>query len=239
MTESKAVSKSHHPKPSVAALFELQQHDTPRRLVLGTKPFLPVRKLQCILRRLYRSSIHLTASRCLHIMASAARTAAPSAVLVLRLVTLALLAASLAIIAADKITDNTDPESPPQKITFKDVYAYRYLLAVAVIGCAYTLLQIPFAAVSIARRKRVVGGSDDVALLLLFADVAAAGFGLTYDAKKFFDGFFDGVQTPAFQQLLRDVNRFFTLAFVSSGLMLAAAACVGLMVMVSAYSLVK
>ncbi|TVU24732.1 hypothetical protein EJB05_27186, partial [Eragrostis curvula] len=181
-------------------------------------------------------------------MASAARTAAPYAVLILRLLTLALLAASLAIIAADKVTNNTDPESPPQKITFKDVYAYRYLLAVAVIGCAYTLLQIPFAAVSIARRKRVVGGSDDVALLLLFADVAAAmllatgaaaGFGLTYDAKKFFDGFFDGVQLPEVQQLHRDINRFFMLAFVSSGLMLAAAACVGLMVMVSAYSLVK
>jgi hypothetical protein len=45
----------------------------------------------------------------------ASRTAAPSAVLLLRLVTLALLAASFAIIAADKFTDDSFPGVPPQK----------------------------------------------------------------------------------------------------------------------------
>jgi hypothetical protein len=44
----------------------------------------------------------------------------------------------------------------------------RYVLAVAVIGCAYTLLQLPFAAVSIARGKKVDR----------FFDLASASAGL-------------------------------------------------------------
>lgn len=52
----------------------------------------------------------------------ASKTALPSAVLILRLLTLVLLAASLAVIATDKINVAGDP---PQKFTFKDVYAYR------------------------------------------------------------------------------------------------------------------
>uniref|UniRef100_J3N8Y9 CASP-like protein n=1 Tax=Oryza brachyantha TaxID=4533 RepID=J3N8Y9_ORYBR len=99
-------------------------------------------------------------------MASSSRTALLSAVLALRLLTLALLAASLAVIAADKFAVDDD-----HKFTFKDVYAYRYVLAVAVVGCVYTLIQIPFAAVGIARRKGMIGGSEDVALFLVCADV--------------------------------------------------------------------
>ncbi|KAK3118993.1 hypothetical protein QOZ80_9BG0712040 [Eleusine coracana subsp. coracana] len=176
------------------------------------------------------------------------RAASPYVVLLLRLITLALLAASLAIIATDKFTDNSFPGVPPQKYTFKDVYAFRYLLAVAVIGCAYTLLQIPFAVVSIVRRKRVVGGTYNVALLLVFVDVvaalllatgAAAGLGFTYDAKRYADSLFDGVEAPELVRLHRDVNKFLALAFASSGLMLGAAVCVAITVMVCVYSLVK
>ncbi|XP_025826860.1 CASP-like protein 4D1 [Panicum hallii] len=172
-------------------------------------------------------------------MASRTTTALPSAVLILRLLTLALLAASLALIAADKLTVDSDP---PQRFTFKDVHAYRYVLAVAVVGCAYTLLHLPFAAASVAWMKRLVAGSgseDDVALLLIVcADVAfalllaagaAAGLGFTHDVKRYFDGVV----------LHRDVDRFFDLAYASAGLMLAAAACTALMIMLSVYSLVK
>ena len=107
-------------------------------------------------------------------MASTTTAALPSAILILRLLTLALLVASLALIAADKLRVDGDQ---PQRFTFKDVHAYRYVLAVAVLGCAYTLLHLPFAAVGVARRKRLAGGgggSEDVALLLVVADVAFA-----------------------------------------------------------------
>lgn len=179
----------------------------------------------------------------------ASTTAAlPAAVLILRLLTLALLAASLAVIATDKLTIEGDAGDPPQKVTFKDVYAYRYVLAVAVIGCAYTLLQLPFAAVAIARRKPLVG-EGVAALLLVFADVAfalllaagaAAGLGFTHDVKHYFDGVLDGTDgSPELARLNRDVDRFFNLAYVSAGLMLAAAVCTALIIMLSVHALVK
>ncbi|XP_066335872.1 CASP-like protein 4D1 [Miscanthus floridulus] len=170
----------------------------------------------------------------------------PSAVLILRLLALGLLAASLALIAADRLNVDSDP---PQKYTFRDVYAYRYVLAVAVVGCAYTLLQLPLAAVSIARGKRSIGGTVAVALVLVLADVvfalllatgAAAGFGFTYDVKRYLDGQFDDtIRTPEVDKLHRDMDRFFELAYASAGLMLAAAACMALVIMLSVYSLAK
>ncbi|KAF0907432.1 hypothetical protein E2562_017369 [Oryza meyeriana var. granulata] len=164
---------------------------------------------------------------------ASSKTALPSAVLALRLLTLALLAASLAVIAADEFAVDDD-----EKLTFKFFYAYRYLLAIAVIGCAYSLLQIPFAAVSIARRKRMIGDSEGVALFLICADVvfsllmatgAAAGFGFTYDIKRLFGG----------SSLHGGLAKYFNLAYVSAGLMLLAAACMALMIMLSVYSLVR
>lgn len=137
----------------------------------------------------------------------------------------------------------------------------RYVLAVAVIGCAYTLLLIPFAAVSIARRKRLVGGGGEgVALFLTFSDVvaalllatgAAAVLGFSYDAKRYADLTFDELQEwyhqvqqflqepPELGPLHHSVNRFLMLAYVSAGLMLCAAACVAITIIVCVYSLVK
>ncbi|KAG2558136.1 hypothetical protein PVAP13_8NG141500 [Panicum virgatum] len=185
-------------------------------------------------------------------MASRTTAALPSAMLILRLLTLVLLVASLALIAADKLKVDGDP---PQQFTFKDVHAYRYVLAVAVVGCAYTLLHLTFAAVGVARRKRLVGGgggsgSEDVALLLVVPDVAfalllaagaAAGLGFTHDVKRYFDGvvFRGAAGSPEVDRLHRDVDRFFDLAYASAGLMLAAAACTALMIIPSVYSLVK
>lgn len=179
----------------------------------------------------------------------------PSAVLILRLLSLGLLAASLALIAADKLNVDSDP---PQRYTFRDVYAYRYVLAVAVIGCAYTLLQLPLAAVSIiasGNNKRGIGaggGSVAVALLVLvlLADVvfalllatgAAAGFAFTYDVKRYLDGQFDddSIGTPEVDKLHRDMDKFFDLAYAAAGLMLAAAACMALVIMLSVYSLAR
>jgi hypothetical protein len=126
----------------------------------------------------------------------------------------------------------------------------RYVLAVAVIGCAYTLLQLPFAAVSIARGKSAAnvdgGGGVAAALVLVFADVvlvlllatgAAAGFGFTSDVKRLLDGLFD--DTNGLDQVQLKVDRFFDLASASAGLMLAAAVSMALVVMLSVYSLAK
>lgn len=58
----------------------------------------------------------------------ASKTAVPYTVLILRLITLALLASSLAIIATDKLNLTMDiflGIGGPRKLTFNDFYAYR------------------------------------------------------------------------------------------------------------------
>ncbi|CAO2038151.1 unnamed protein product [Urochloa humidicola] len=180
------------------------------------------------------------------------KSALPSAaILILRLLTLALLTTSLAIIAADKLTADGDP---PQRFTFRDVHAYRYLLAVAVVGCAYTLLlQLLLAAIAVARRNKQPAGGEDVAALVLalFADVAfamllaagaAAGLGFTHDVKRYFDGVVfggGGGSSPEVERLHHDVDRFFDMAYASAGLMAASAACTAVIIVISVYSLVK
>ncbi|CAO2141989.1 unnamed protein product [Urochloa humidicola] len=186
-------------------------------------------------------------------MASNKSVLPSAAILILRLLTLTLLAASLAVIAADKLTAD-DGSDPPQKFTFRDVHAYRYLLAVAVVGCAYTLLlQLPLAAAAVAWRNKQHGEDVAALLLALVADVAfamllaagaAAGLGFTHDVKRYFDGVvFDGAggggSLPEVERLHRDVDRFFDMAYASAGLMVVAAACTAVIVVISVYSLVR
>ncbi|KAF8694491.1 hypothetical protein HU200_038236 [Digitaria exilis] len=149
--------------------------------------------------------------------------ASRTAILVLRFLSLILLAASLAIIAADKLTISFDPL---RNITFKDVHAYRYLLAAAVIGCTYTLLHLPFAVAGVARGNKPAATA---ALVVVLVDVAFA-MTLATGAPR-------GSASPTTRSATS--TSFFDLAYVSSGLMLAAAACTALMIMISVYSLVK
>ncbi|OEL35383.1 hypothetical protein BAE44_0003597 [Dichanthelium oligosanthes] len=162
-------------------------------------------------------------------------------------------AASSALREPPRPPPHLRPLDPLQRFTFRDIHTYRYVLAVAVVGCAYTLLHLPSMAVGVvARRKRAAdgGGTKDdvrVALLLVFTDVAfalllaagaAAGLGFTHDVKRYFDGvvFRDdaaGSGSPEVDRLHQDVDRFFDIAYASAGLMLAAAACTTLVIMLS------
>lgn len=55
---------------------------------------------------------------------------------------------------------------------FDSFLVCRYLLSVEVIGCAYMLLQIPFAAISVASGNKI-GGSKLVPQLLIFTDIVS------------------------------------------------------------------
>jgi hypothetical protein len=84
------------------------------------------------------------------------------ATLVLRIFALALLVASIVLIATAKIYQPFNPSLvAPPNFTFQDRYAYQYLLSAGVIGCAYTMLALVFAAINVARRK-MVRGSEGV-----------------------------------------------------------------------------
>uniref|UniRef100_A0A8I6WMU0 CASP-like protein n=1 Tax=Hordeum vulgare subsp. vulgare TaxID=112509 RepID=A0A8I6WMU0_HORVV len=176
----------------------------------------------------------------------------PSVVLALRLVAMLLLAGSLALIVADNINVRSDLfEGGRFVLKFKDIYTYRYVVAIAAIGCAYSLVQAPLAAVAIARKKRVIGGTANVALFLICADMifviaiataAGASFWFSIDADRYVDGLYPDSLTkanPDFNRLRQDLDMFFVRASGAAVLMLLAAKCMAAVLVISVYGLVK
>ncbi|KAJ1275809.1 hypothetical protein BS78_05G165200 [Paspalum vaginatum] len=164
-------------------------------------------------------------------MASSERTHAAASLLV-RILTLLLLIAALIILVTDKIYGPFGDVVSPPNITFRDFYAYRYVLSVAVIGCAYTLLLLPFAAIHVAQGRRVGRGRGialliftDVVFAVLIATGAAAGLGLTVEIQR------------AAQDSSSDFKNFYNLVDVSCGLMLGATICMVIIIMISVHSL--
>ncbi|CAD6253608.1 unnamed protein product [Miscanthus lutarioriparius] len=78
-------------------------------------------------------------------MAAFSERALAAVSLVLRVLRLLLLIASLIIMVTNKIYFGpfSAVEDPPN-FTFRESLAYRYVVSAAVIGCAYTLLVLPF-----------------------------------------------------------------------------------------------
>ncbi|CAL4992700.1 unnamed protein product [Urochloa decumbens] len=150
--------------------------------------------------------------------------------LLLRVLTLLLLIASIAIIVTNKVYGPfTDVVDPPN-YTFRDFYTYRYVLSAAVIGSAYTLLVLPFAAIHVAQGRKIARGRGiallifaDVVFALLIATGAAAGLGLTVELQH-------PLQFSVFKNFLNLVD-------VSCGLMLGATICMVIMIMISVHSL--
>ncbi|ERN11056.1 hypothetical protein AMTR_s00024p00108110 [Amborella trichopoda] len=85
----------------------------------------------------------------------ASSRAIPIATILLRILTFILLAVATVVLVTDKVKSK-DVFGNTSEITFKDIRAYRYVLAASVIGCAYTLIQIPFAVYWVATSKRMI-----------------------------------------------------------------------------------
>ncbi|CAI9113259.1 OLC1v1013832C1 [Oldenlandia corymbosa var. corymbosa] len=121
-------------------------------------------------------------------------------VLVLRVFTLLFLAASIVVLATDKVHLDHDT-----KIYFTDVLAYRYVMAVAVIGLFYTLIQLPFAIYFVAKEKRWIQHGclpefdfyGDLVISFLLATGVGVGFGFTIDAKRALKGIFADAEQSA------------------------------------------
>ncbi|KAG6501460.1 CASP-like protein 4D1 [Zingiber officinale] len=165
----------------------------------------------------------------------------------LRVFVLLFCLASLIIIATDS-AEFPDPDSDTgelKKTTFKDVIAYRYLFSVAIIGIAYSLMQIPLAALSITKGSSLVTKRilpwyifTDVVMGLLVATGVGAGFGLTVDLKRNLDKQFReaGVQDL---EVAKNIDKALDLAHASTGFLLAATACMAVIVLLSALVLAK
>ncbi|WOK97528.1 hypothetical protein Cni_G06236 [Canna indica] len=153
---------------------------------------------------------------------------------------------ALIILATTTVTV-PDPESETgkSKLRFKDVLAYRYLFSVAIIGCAYALIQIPISALSITKGKKIISRKAlrlyifaDLVFALLLASGAGAGFGLTVDLKRAFNKVFKaaGLQDDP---LVTDVNKALNLVHASTGCILMAAVCMAFVVLISTSALAK
>ncbi|KAF7025944.1 hypothetical protein CFC21_038090 [Triticum aestivum] len=166
---------------------------------------------------------------------ASSRRALPVATLALRVLALLLLAASIIIIATAELQDSVF--EPQGIITFKDIYAYQYVLAVGVIGCAYNLVAALFVAINVAGRRKMIGGGEAGTVLLICADAVcavlvatggAAGLGITVEAQRQIGNFLDsGSKT------------FFIRVDISCGALLLASLCIVFIVMLSSFSLTK
>ncbi|XP_031249326.1 CASP-like protein 4D1 [Pistacia vera] len=118
-------------------------------------------------------------------------------VVVLRLLTLGLLAASIVLLYLDKFT-----LSGGTKISFKDVIAYRYVIATGIIGFLYSLCQIPFALYHASKGKRLIRNRcllefdffGDKIIAFLLATGVGAGFAVTFELKKLLKDFIKSVE---------------------------------------------
>ncbi|KAF8694496.1 hypothetical protein HU200_038241 [Digitaria exilis] len=174
-------------------------------------------------------------------MAILARTRARAlavVTLVLQVITLCTLAASLVVIATaprtqyDMVYAFSIEIDDFNQYYFQDLYTFRYVLSVAAIGCAYTLMLFPLAIIAIVQGRRV--GGTSAARFLIFTDIVvcalltsggAAGLGLVVDDQRRHRHLFDSAQ-----------KKFYTFFDASCGLLLAAAVCTVIIIMVSVYS---
>ncbi|XP_010936899.1 CASP-like protein 4D1 [Elaeis guineensis] len=159
-------------------------------------------------------------------------------VLINRLFVFIFLFVSLMVLATNKVTTSyLTVDDNPSKVTFKNSYAYRFLLSVAVIGCAYTLLQIPFAALSISNRTEISQFVifPDLVFTPLFAMAVGAGFGLTVDVKHFLDKLFASADLQDDPEL-KDVDKFFDHVYVSAGFLLLATVFMVVMTILSVHA---
>ncbi|KAF9623422.1 hypothetical protein IFM89_003006 [Coptis chinensis] len=146
------------------------------------------------------------------------------ATLVLRILTLALIAASIALLATNKFTvDGT-------KTTFKDVQAYKYVISAALLGFLYTLFQIPFAIYHVATEKRVIRNEclpefdfyADQIVAYILATAVGAGFAVTFEFKK----------------LVKEImgEKFLDKGNIATGVLFLGFLCVAAQVLISAMS---
>ncbi|KAL3512475.1 hypothetical protein ACH5RR_025192 [Cinchona calisaya] len=116
-----------------------------------------------------------------------------NSILVLRVITLLVLAGSIVVMGLNnfKLSDGT-------KTSFSDLHAYRYVVAVAGVGFVYSLIQLPFAIHYAATEKRWIRNDclpefdfyGDKLVSFLLASGVGVGFGVTFEIKRFLNAVF-------------------------------------------------
>ncbi|KAJ4713592.1 CASP-like protein [Melia azedarach] len=146
--------------------------------------------------------------------------------LILRILTLLLSAGCIVVFII-----NTFRNGDGSKTTFKDVFAYRYVFSTAVIGAAYSLLQLPFTVYFVSTEKRMITGRflpefdfyGDKIISFLLATGVGAGFAITFEFKKFLNA----------DDLKSRVEKFLDRSYIATGLLLGAFVCMAVVSVIS------
>ncbi|KAJ6892189.1 CASP-like protein 4D1 [Populus alba x Populus x berolinensis] len=152
--------------------------------------------------------------------------------LFLRVLTFAFLMVSLVILTTN--TDTLETRIGEIKVRFKDMYSYRYMLAAAAFGLAYTILQIALTLNHIVKGNGAKTSGDgklvfdfygDKVVSYILATGAAAALGATKDMK------------PIFAELGGD--KFVNKGYASASLLLLGFVCTAISSVFSSYALPK
>ncbi|KAF8008480.1 hypothetical protein BT93_K2221 [Corymbia citriodora subsp. variegata] len=149
-----------------------------------------------------------------------------------RIVGLLALAGSMVLMATNHFTDSDGVKS-----TFKDIIAYRYVLATTAIGAAYILLQLPFAVYYACTEKGMTRNEcllefdfyGDKLISLILATGVGAGFVISFELKRFIRMFFDAFAESGYP--LNNDDRSKMMKFLDLGIASTALLALGLVCM--------
>ncbi|KAI4352074.1 hypothetical protein L6164_006360 [Bauhinia variegata] len=155
---------------------------------------------------------------------------------VLRIITLAASAATVALL----VTNNVEFEDG-EKIKFKDVIAYRFVLSVAVIAAAYTLVQLPLASFYALKQKRLIRNAHlsefdfygDKVISLLLASGVGAGIAVSYEFKKVVNEVLGESGVRKSDDARSTFNKFVDMGIIASSVLALALLCMALVSVLS------
>ncbi|GLJ46629.1 hypothetical protein SUGI_0982560 [Cryptomeria japonica] len=168
--------------------------------------------------------------------------------LILRIVTAAVLPLSITLMVTNKFKLNTEyTEDTEDKGTFKDVYAFRYLVLVSLIAFGYNVLQIILQIFFLITRRYLrptftlfFDFIADKVVAYCLASSASAALGVAFEARRGFHTFFIPILLlDDDNQDIKKVDKFFVKAETSAALALVATFTMILVSIISARFLFK
>ncbi|XP_060171202.1 CASP-like protein 4D1 [Lycium barbarum] len=145
------------------------------------------------------------------------------ALLVLRFLTMLLSAGTIPLMIT-----NSFELSGGEKTKYSDIKAYRYVLAAAVVVCAYSLIRLPFAIYYAMTGEKFIYGRFlgmldfyvDKALTCFMASGVGMGYGVSYELKRYLNGFVDNIESSgidAYEELRTESQKFFDRGNLATG----------------------
>ncbi|XP_019167343.1 PREDICTED: CASP-like protein 4D1 [Ipomoea nil] len=168
-----------------------------------------------------------------------------SCILVLRIFTLMILAASIAL----TVTNNF--KAAGTKVKFSDCKSYWYILAVGAAGALYTLIQLPFAMYHVVKEKRMIRGKflpnfdfyGDKVISFLLASGVGVGFSASVELKDTINSLMDTfefllanenlISLDVMEEFRTKLNKFFDREIIAIGILVGGFATMAILSILS------